>query len=261
MTSVRRQFFIWAIVAVVGVSAAGLTVVSVQRRIAQKELSVVTLHARDLLQQARVSLLTPTAGDDVLKRAETAALQSDQASRLLREFSAHNANQGMLAAIGNVIPFFREAPQPPIALVTQALKLSEQLAWFQRALPALQRIGGYDASADVHAATDTHDLTQRVFLAREGLRKSIENIAGIPASFNIPELGGIQHDLKSAHDIAVPILQHLQAGDRTGADALLVGYVSSLGRASRASGVLVTRITSDAFLASLAPQVQRISDQ
>jgi len=153
------------------VSASAWVNHTTKRRVAQSESG-----AQQMILEARTVLLSDTDPDTRIAEALSLASSSIQ---LLESSTESPWVARILTA---VLRSSALQPIPSASISLRARALYSSLSETATALPALRRLAGYDASADIRAAVRPQDLYIRLYLARDGLRKTIDTLGTPPPS-------------------------------------------------------------------------------
>jgi hypothetical protein len=248
MTPEQKRFFV-AVVIVAGICiVATLSASAFVRRDLQKNIRQAESDAERALLEAREHLLSDANPEFRLAEADRLA---QEAVRILQSSTDARGVTGILLSL---LPASSAHSAPSAVVSRQALSLSDALTAVVNTLPAMKRLAGYDAGADLRNATGLRDLYLRLYTARDGLGNIIEDLDHLPLSERYSECRSAVSFARIAFDETEPLISNLESDAASAPDTSR--YVSAALDASQHASRAVTSLLSEEHLQQLAHLAQ-----
>jgi hypothetical protein len=204
--------------------------------LAERRAAVLRTEARSLLRDTTV---------DASQRIAGATVFLEEAEKLLSDASTQYHERNKSASILPSLFSNRSSSGQPHSLYADIATTRVTLGWLQNVFPALDRLAGYDASADIASSGTPDDIRKRLYLAREGLRYVDAALDAAPPHITAPLFTDLRNAIRGASDAATTAIRSIEVGGNI--DIELRVYLADAKRAALLAHTLSADIAENAM--------------
>jgi hypothetical protein len=147
----------------------------------------------------------------------------------------------------------------PASLSAAVVTLSVRVSWRADALPALRKLQGYDAEADVGGLvpeSDARELIRRIYLAKDGMLRVADALLNPPFADESNAVSDVRNAVNKALGTVDPLIVAVDTGRWSVSRELLGRYLAESEDARNAAETAYTGLSADSSLEAMIGDIR-----